>query len=101
MGNELRGMGQIRDRVRAAEYLNRSEAGQTFVEYVTLVALLAVVIALSLNFLGPCVADTFEQTTQQFARPASQDDGDEGDDEEDESNDESNDGSGDEGQSGC
>lgn len=39
--------------------LNRSERGQTLVEYGLLIALIAIVVIAALIFLGPIIADLF------------------------------------------
>jgi pilus assembly protein Flp/PilA len=42
------------------KYLKRSERGQTLVEYGLLIALIAVVCIVALLFLGPVVAQLFD-----------------------------------------
>ena len=52
-------------------YLNRSERGQTLVEYGLLIALIAVVVIVALLFLGPVIANLFNDigNTLQSAPP--------------------------------
>jgi len=56
-----------------------SERGQTFVEYVTLLALLSVLIVVALNFIGPAVAEVYDSAGQTISAGAD-DDGDDDDD---------------------
>ena len=49
--------------------MNRSERGQTLVEYGLLLALIAVVVIAALLFLGPAIADLFNDVGNDLAPP--------------------------------
>lgn len=66
----LPGLSHPRCRVCGTGYVTRAERGQTFVEYVMLLALLAVVVIIALNFLGPSVADIFDRAAQTLSEPS-------------------------------
>ncbi len=50
--------------------MDRSESGQTLVEYGLLLALIAVIVIVALLFLGPLIADLFSNVGIRINDPA-------------------------------